>query len=153
MPNKQIIPRIEHHVYVETDACSRWKRFPCLIWTGHLSKIGYASTRFRGIQCLAHRAAYVKAKGEIPDGLELDHLCGNRACIQPEHLDPVTHAVNVRRGKAAELKRAITSCPHGHKYIAANTVIDKKGKRGCKTCNVIHARAYRKRKKEKSVAA
>ena len=71
-------------LYVEDPVSSCWE------WTGTIRKDGYAS----GAQ---HRLYYVRAKGPIPAGLELDHLCNNKRCVNPDHLEPVTHAENVRR--------------------------------------------------------
>ncbi|MGO8905958.1 MAG: HNH endonuclease signature motif containing protein [Solirubrobacteraceae bacterium] len=77
---------------------------PChasLLWK---DKDGYCRVRVGGRTHLAHRAAYEERYGEIPDGTELDHLCGYRDCVNPEHLEAVSHAENIRRGRGTKLK-------------------------------------------------
>lgn len=74
---------------------------PCWLWTGRLNNKGYGRVTLwakkRGY--MAHRMAYEFAVGPIPDGLEIDHLCRNRICCNPSHLEPVTHQENVRRAR------------------------------------------------------
>lgn len=72
----------------------------CWIWTGLRSTAGYGRT---GPSTFAHREYYEKANGPIPDGLSLDHLCRTPACVNPDHLEPVTHAENLRRGNSTKL--------------------------------------------------
>lgn len=90
---------------------------------------------------LAHRVAYELSIGPIPEGTEIDHLCRNRACCNPAHLEAVPHRVNVLRGdyKAGskgrgEQQKAKTHCPHGHPYAGDNLVLQKRGGRVCKVC-------------------
>lgn len=84
---------------------------------------------------------------EIPNGLELDHLCRNRACVNPYHLDPVSHAENMRRGVAGLKQREKTHCPVGHEYTAENTYIHpQNGSRNCKACQRERTRACRARR-------
>jgi len=76
----------------------------CQIWTGYIDPGGYG--RVHG--GLAHKAIYEAEHGPVPDGLELDHLCRNKACVNPNHLEAVTHLVNVRRGQA-RIERRLTA--------------------------------------------
>jgi HNH endonuclease len=84
---------------------------------------------------LAHRVAYELWYGEIPAGTEVDHVCRNRACCNPAHLEAVTHRVNTLRGAAPSAVNAVkTECGNGHKFTSANTYIDKRGSRCCRAC-------------------
>jgi hypothetical protein len=119
----------------------------CWEWTaskdGGYGKIGKGGTSRRGL--LAHRVAYELVIGPIPEGTELDHLCRNRGCVNPAHLDPVSHKINCQRGVAgavnAARQRAKTHCPKGHPYDEANTVLRPNGWRGCRECFRAHDRA------------
>lgn len=98
----------------------------CWQWIAGLSDTGYGSFTARESSASnAHRWAFEFFFGEIPKGLVLDHLCRNRACVNPWHLDVVTHRVNIARGEAADGTRrraaALTHCPHGHEKSEANT--------------------------------
>lgn len=90
---------------------------------------------------MAHRWSWEYHVGPIPEGLDIDHLCRNRKCVNPEHLEPVTRAENVRRATAL-----ITHCPHGHAYDEANTITNAKGHRKCRACVVARDRARAKTK-------
>lgn len=82
------------------------KASSCWIWGACLNEDGYGHARWRGRTRLAHVVAWEIARGQVPAGLELDHLCRNRACVNPAHLEPVTHAENVRRGALGTVTRA-----------------------------------------------
>jgi hypothetical protein len=122
---------------------------PCWVYRGGLTPKGYSIIRLDSQRtAISHRVAYEQLIGPIPEGLELDHLCRNRACWNPWHLDPVTHAVNVRRGLAAAGLRAraalVTNCPAGHEYAGKNDRRRKDGKRYCHECAIERDRRKRK---------
>lgn len=87
----------------------------CLLWTGHLTPAGYGSMKVKGTTVGVHRVAHEVWIGPIPAGLEVDHLCGNRACLEPAHLEAVTHRENLRRSSnwiASEINKS--ECKRGH---------------------------------------
>jgi len=109
----------------------------CWNWTAYRDENGYGRFSVNGRYVLAHRFAYEALVGPIPEGLELDHLCRNRACENPWHMEPVTCQVNVLRGIGlAALNAAKTHCPQGHPYDADNTR-HYRGWRYCITCQYI----------------
>lgn len=109
----------------------------CLIWTGSTNgQSGYGYVTQHSRIRLAHRVAYEQAKGQIPKGLVIDHLCRNRGCISSTHLEAVTQRENVTRGLGLSAKNAkVTHCPKGHLYNKKNTYISKKGSRHCRKCH------------------
>ncbi len=88
----------------------------CWLWTGSL-RHGYGSFRVRGRTILAHHFL----TGKPPAGLEFHHLCRERSCVRPDHLEAVTHAENVRRGLSGINMSSKTSCAQGHLFDALNT--------------------------------
>lgn len=103
----------------------------CWIWTGAKTGHGYGKIlTFRSIR-VAHRVLYEALVGPVPDGMELDHLCRTPACVRPDHLEPVTHSVNISRAVSK------THCPQGHPYDSANTYLYERAggvMRLCKRC-------------------
>ena len=95
----------------------------CWQWTGVQDGDGYGKIRAGGEHRRAHRITYELLRAEIPAGLQLDHLCRNRACVNPWHLEPVTLVVNVRRGNTGKVKtprQAVTTCKRGHEFTPEN---------------------------------
>ena len=110
-------------------------RGECWLWTGPLNPNGYAQFSVEGRRVYAHRFAYELLIGPIPDGLQLDHLCRVRHCVNPKHLEPVTCQENLLRGDTLLARNvAKTECPQGHPYDDANTYIGSKGERKCRSC-------------------
>jgi len=115
----------------------------CWHWTGSRIKGGYGNFRFGRRTHQAHRLAYQLLVGEIGPGLQLDHLCRIRACVNPDHLEPVAQRINILRGFGASAVHARqTHCINGHEFTKANTRIRRSGRRECRTC---HARQERER--------
>jgi hypothetical protein len=115
----------------------------CWLWPGRVNENGYGRVsvkiEFQDRQVYTHRLMWLVENGPIPEGLELDHLCRVRACCNPDHLEPVTHEENLRRGSwwvpGAEAQRAKTACPRGHRYTVENTyVFPRSGGRACREC-------------------
>lgn len=115
----------------------------CWLWTGRLSGQGYGHVSHRRKNHAAHRASYEAHIGPIPKGLEIDHRCRVRHCVNPAHLEAVTHAENVRRGDLRFVQGGKPACPRGHAYDEANTIRRPNGSRGCRAC--INARQLAKR--------
>lgn len=130
----------------------------CWLWTGCANKLGYGAFRMSGDRVLhAYQTAYVLLRGPVPEGLELDHLCRVPNCVNPDHLEPVTHLENMRRGLlhkvSGDRNRNKTHCPFGHPYDAANTkryLNRKTGRldRYCRACYGRRNKIYLARQKQ-----
>ena len=120
----------------------------CHVWQAHVLPHGYGTITVDGKTHLAHRYVYSVEVGPIPDGLHIDHLCRNRACVNPAHLEPVTQAVNNRRAADAQ-----ETCRRGHVRTPENTRIEG-GYRRCMDCRaadpnrVERGRRYRQSHRE-----
>lgn len=111
----------------------------CLLWTGAKRHYGYGAIYYEGRVRPVHRIVWLLERGPIPDGLEIDHLCGVTACSNVDHLQAVTHRENVRRTANA----AKTHCPQGHPYDEVNTGVTPNGWRVCRTCDRLATRRKR----------
>lgn len=141
-------PIVRFWAYITIQSVS-YDDTPCWQWTGHLDD-GYGHIRVNNKQGQAHRFSYEQFRGPIPDGMEIDHLCRNRACVNPAHLEAVTSVVNTLRGESFAARNARkTHCPSGHPYDDANTRIDKRGSRVCRACIRRHSRNHYRQKKSR----
>ena len=125
------------------------KTATCWLWRGYRSGSGYGAINLNRRSHCAHRLAYTFLVGPIPDGLELDHLCRNRLCVNPAHLEPVTTRENVLRGNGPAAQHARkTHCVNGHPYDESNTYYEKGGRwRRCRACSRASSRQYLLRKR------
>jgi len=134
-----VVERLQARVVKAADGC--W------VWTGALNKAGYGAIGSGTKVLRTHRVMYEHLVGPIPDGLQLDHLCRNRACCNPEHLEPVTNHENWMRGEHPVVK-AIRDrvCKRGHELTDDNVYVRKSGGILCRTCVLANNAAYRKRR-------
>jgi len=134
-PNPLI--RFFQKVELSLDSCWEWK--------GTLTKGGYGHFWLDGREVYAHRFAYELVQGPIPEGMELDHLCRNTSCVNPTHLEPVTHKENNLRGEHSNGRRERTHCPEGHPFDEENTYVNPRGERQCRACMREASRRYKER--------
>lgn len=119
----------------------------CLLWTGAQNAPGdrgYGTFSVDGRRVYVHRFAYERAKGPIPKGLTVDHLCRTRLCVNPDHLEVVSMRDNTLRGNTITARfAAVTHCRQGHPYDLLNTRMRPGGGRRCRACDREQARARR----------
>jgi hypothetical protein len=122
----------------------------CTEWLGGKYRGGYGQFRWNGRSGRAHRFAYERVHGPIPEGLQLDHLCRNPSCVNPAHLEPVTNRENCLRGFGPSGVAAFAEvCRQGHPYDSENTYVHPKtGHRQCRACKRLAAQDRYYRMKE-----
>lgn len=107
----------------------------CWLWQAALDTYGYGQVWYGGHMKRAHRVVYGQLIGPIPDGLQIDHLCRVRRCVNPQHMEPVPQRVNILRGTAPSATCATkTHCVNGHRFDDTNTY-RKSGRRECRECH------------------
>jgi hypothetical protein len=123
----------------------------CWLWTSCV-QAGYGRFRYKKRTFWVHRLSYLFLIGDIPEGLQLDHLCRVRNCVNPEHLEPVTSRENTMRGNSFSAQNAKkTHCPQGHEYNEENTYIYNRKNttyRKCKICTIKQAAEWHIKKKK-----
>ena len=132
----------------------KWSDYPCYKWPGYITGMGYGQLGTKkklGKNISAHRLVWEATNGPIPHGLSLDHLCRNPACVNPHHLEPVTHKENCLRGVGiTAINSKKTHCKTGHPFDEDNTGYQKSGKRYCKECQKVASNKYRMKKNEQN---
>jgi len=133
----------------------------CWVWLGYKDKDGYGETTIREIgkpkrKGRFHRIFYETKYGIIPPHFQIDHLCRNRACVNPLHMEIVTVQENVRRGYSpSAINSRKTHCKAGHEFNTINTLFGKKGNKNqriCRVCGKLRMREIRHKKREGETA-
>jgi hypothetical protein len=142
--DRPLMERMMAKVRLDSDGC--WT------WTGSRIHNGYGKVKVNGLQVVSHRASYEALVGPIPDGMQLDHLCRNRACINPDHLEPVSKRENLLRGIGpTAVNAAKSACVRGHLLSGDNVriVVGASGHdtRRCRQCERDRKNEHRQRAK------
>lgn len=124
----------------------------CWRWTGSRNRYGYGHMKIDKRRKLVHRVLFELARGPIPERLEVDHLCRNRWCVNPEHMEPVTRRENILRGESFAANNArSTHCVAGHEWTPENT-LSRPGGRNCRACRSRRNAEYYQRCKAKEAS-
>ena len=142
-----VMDRVTESVTIDPDT-------GCWVWNKSLERNGYARMSVGHKVEGVHRITYKERHGFIPDGFEIDHLCRNRACCNPDHLEAVEHRENLMRSPiaAARINSEKAKCNRGHELSGDNLAIDALGYRSCRACSRIRTARHRARQKEQSLA-
>lgn len=140
-------PRLPDRFWTKIDVVQKlpppWT--PCWMWNAAKGEYGHGFFHWNGRSSNAHRVAYQELVGPIPSELELDHLCRNPPCVNPAHLEPVTHRENMIRGKNPAATNAAKSfCDKGHEFTPENTIPNGKQGRGCLECRREYDREWKR---------
>ena len=122
----------------------------CFVWTGGAGRYGriWFGTRKNHRTLMAHRAAWEEVVGPIPDGLQIDHLCKNTRCINPDHLEPVTPLENLMRSPTKQRENALkTHCIRRHPLSGNNLFRDTRGMRQCRICTRLRQAKYDRKRR------
>lgn len=127
-----LTPSVAERFWAKIDATNR---ATCWNWVAYRNADGYGKFGLNGKAVSAHRLSYTIHNGAIPDGLVVDHLCFNKSCVNPLHLEAITQRENMLRGDAVNaLNVRKTHCPQGHPYDGDNLIINRLGARLCREC-------------------
>lgn len=116
----------------------------CWLWTGYITPTGYGLINYRGATNMAHRLVYEAQRGPVTQGLQLDHLCRVRCCVNPNHLEQVSRRVNILRGTSPQAMNARKEfCVRGHRFdLDYVRPTDGKRERRCSQCIAFHSQRW-----------
>lgn len=113
----------------------RNRKTGCWDWLGDMNQKGYGRLFYNGKKHSAHRVSFEMFNGPISEDLEIDHVCENRKCVNPAHLQQITHRQNIRNGRLMKSRRIPkTHCPQGHPYQGDNVLWTRGGYQYCRQC-------------------